>query len=104
ADRRPDDPEDLRALRHQLSPAVRAVAGDCRSRAPEGPLDGTQEMCLETIVRPDVRLVAEGRIDHPTATVALRPRQRVIAIGTLAATDVDGDRKSTRLNPVTIRS
>ena len=47
-------------------------------------------MCLEPVIGPDARLVAESRIDDPAAAIGLRPRERVIALGALATTDVDG--------------
>src|SRR5438477_11639891 len=47
-------------------------------------------MCLEPAIRPDAWLVAERCIDDPAAAIGLRPRQRVIAVGAPATTDVDG--------------
>src|SRR5438128_10245533 len=69
---------------------IKARAGECRSRAAERPLDRTQEMCLEAAICPDAWPVAERRRDDPGAAIGLRPRQRVIASGAPAMTDLDG--------------
>src|SRR6267143_2120619 len=67
--------------------------GTCRRvrlSAAKSPLDRAKEVGLEPAIRPDSRLVPEGRVDDAAAAVRLGPRERVVTIGTLATANVDG--------------
>jgi len=60
-----------------------------RLSAAKSPLDRRKEVGLEPAIRPDARLVPEGRVDD-AAGPTLGPRERVVTIGNACTADVDG--------------
>src|SRR5207237_9409373 len=61
-----------------------------RAATAQGPAERAEQVVLEPAIRPDVRPVAERRIDDAATAVGARPRQRVVAVVALAPRGVDG--------------